>query len=205
MRPHPLPTPPILDPFALLGRDANGEGVGSRPHAGLRRPSVRSSRPRLDPDVRRPNRKTLKGCAHSGLFGASLCSQAAETEEAHGGADKPVVQRRLWEMTQLGEPQSAAGDSCLVPGRSIGVGSYFVEKEPTPITLYVRKGKYGSEEAPGEQSPGATRPGTRPSTSPSGRVPARRASHDRPLRNRCGSRASRRCAACRSSAARPRR
>jgi len=204
MRPHPLPAPPILDPFALLGRDANGEGVGSRPHAGLRRPSVRSSRPRLDPDVRRPNRKTLKGCATSRLFGASLCSQAAETEEAHGGADKPVVQRRLWEMTQLGEPQSAAGDSCLVPG-DYWCQFFFVEKELAPITLYTRKGKYGSEEAPGERSPGATRPGTRPSTSPSGRVPARRESHDRPPRNRCGSRASRRCAAWRGFAARTRR
>src|SRR5208337_4969109 len=40
-----VPTPPSLDPFALLGRDAMGEGVGSRPHDGPRPPSVRSSHP----------------------------------------------------------------------------------------------------------------------------------------------------------------
>ena len=38
-----LPTPPILVPFALVSRDAKGEGVGSRPHDGPRPPSVRSS------------------------------------------------------------------------------------------------------------------------------------------------------------------
>src|SRR5208337_3797037 len=38
-----LPTPPILVPFALLGRDAMGEGVGSPPHDGPRPPPVRSS------------------------------------------------------------------------------------------------------------------------------------------------------------------
>ena len=52
----------------------------------------------------------------SGLFGASLCSQAAETKEAHGAADKPVVQRLCGHMTHLGEPQSAAGVPALVPG-----------------------------------------------------------------------------------------
>src|SRR5271166_6513085 len=88
-----LPTLPILVPFALVVRGAKGEGVGSRPHEGPRPLSVRSSRPRLDPNARRPNRRTLKGHVPTGLFGASLCSQAAETKEAHGAADKPIVQR----------------------------------------------------------------------------------------------------------------
>jgi len=76
-----LPTSPILDPFAIVSRAAMGEGVGSRPHAGPWPLSVRSSRPRLDPDARRSNRRTLKGRVLSCLFGASLGSQAAETRE----------------------------------------------------------------------------------------------------------------------------
>ena len=38
-----MPTPPILDPFAIVSQDAKGEGVGSRPHDGPRPPPVRSS------------------------------------------------------------------------------------------------------------------------------------------------------------------
>ena len=38
-----LPKPPILDPFALVVRCAEGEGVGSRPHERPRPPPVRSS------------------------------------------------------------------------------------------------------------------------------------------------------------------
>ncbi len=38
-----LPMPPILVPFAIVSRDAMGEGVGSRPHDGPRPPPVRSS------------------------------------------------------------------------------------------------------------------------------------------------------------------
>src|SRR5208283_5470627 len=48
---------------------------------------------RLDPDARRSTRRTSrrtpKGRVPTGLFGASLCWQAAETKEAHGGADEP--------------------------------------------------------------------------------------------------------------------
>src|SRR5271157_890987 len=69
---------------------------------------------RLDPDGLRPNRRTLKGRVSSGLFRASLCWQAAETKEAHGGAGK------LWDMNHLGEPQSAAGIPVLF--LAIGLG-----------------------------------------------------------------------------------
>ena len=66
----------------FVKRTTKGEGVGSRPHDGTRPPSVRSSHLRLDPDARRPNRRTLKGRVSSGLFGASFCWHAAETKQA---------------------------------------------------------------------------------------------------------------------------
>ena len=77
-----LPTPPILDPFAIVSRAANGRE--------RRLPTARWSETtagsivnrRHDPDARRPTRITLKGRVPSGLFRASLCWQAAETKEA---------------------------------------------------------------------------------------------------------------------------
>jgi hypothetical protein len=69
----------------------------------------------LDPGARRPTRKTLKGRVPSGFFGSSLCSQPAETKQAHGGADTRE-NRSLRLVRYQGEPQSAAGLPTLVPG-----------------------------------------------------------------------------------------
>ena len=87
-----LPMPPILVPFAIVSRDAMGEGVGSRPHDGPRPPSVRSSHP---VSIKMPD-SLIEELPRDVSRLASWCFtllEAAETKEAHGGFDEPVVQR----------------------------------------------------------------------------------------------------------------
>src|SRR5271157_5726060 len=87
----------------------------------------------------------------------------------HGGCIE--TRNRAHETTTVaasGTRRSA--DSLREPSRSV-----LMYEEP-----YARKCKYGSAGAPGEQSPGATRPGTRP-----GRDRTNRVEQQRPRPRRC--------------------
>ena len=110
-----MPTPPILDPFAIVSQDAKGEGVGSRPHDGPRPPSVRSSHP---VSIEMPD-SLIEELPRDVSRLASLVLHSARKQP------RPRKLRRcrqtggstaMRDMTYLGEPQCAAGDSSLVPG-----------------------------------------------------------------------------------------
>ena len=92
-----------------------GEGVGSRPHDGPRPPSVRSSHP---VSIQMPD-SLIEELSKDVSRLASLVLHSARKQPRPRRLTavlKTGGSTALRDMTHLGEPQSAAGDSSLVPG-----------------------------------------------------------------------------------------